>query len=73
MQTSYEISATGMTCGHCWAAVEQALGAIGGVTSVVVDRSAGVARVQAEREVATSEFASCIDDIGFEFVSATPI
>jgi copper chaperone len=40
-----EFTVTGMTCGHCQAAVTHALEAIDGVASVEVDLAAGKARV----------------------------
>jgi copper chaperone len=40
-----ELNVTGMTCGHCKAAVETALKAVAGVTGVTVDLSSGKASV----------------------------
>jgi len=37
MTASLEFSVPGMTCGHCEAAVKQEVGAVDGVTDVVVD------------------------------------
>ncbi len=44
MQT-IELAITGMTCGHCVAAVTRALQAVPGVASVEVDLAEGRARV----------------------------
>lgn len=40
-----ELNVTGMTCKHCQAAVESALQNVAGVSSVVVDLSAGKAKL----------------------------
>ena len=39
--TTTTITVSGMTCGHCEAAVKEELGALGGVTEVAVDLNAG--------------------------------
>ena len=47
------LTVTGMTCGHCEAAVRRALEAVPGVTRVVeVDRSRNLAVVEGNPEVA---------------------
>ena len=46
------LNVTGMTCGHCEAAVKKALEAVPGVTAVTrVDRNAGVAEVEGAADV----------------------
>jgi len=40
-----ELAITGMTCGHCKSAVEQALNDVDGVDSVTVDLENGKAQV----------------------------
>ncbi|MDX1593725.1 MAG: cation transporter [Gammaproteobacteria bacterium] len=47
------LKVTGMTCGHCEAAVKKALEAVPGVTAVTrVDRDAGVAEVEGSADTA---------------------
>jgi copper chaperone len=47
------LKVTGMTCGHCEAAVKKALEAVPGVTAVArVDRNDGVAEVEGAADVA---------------------
>jgi len=41
-----QLKITGMTCGHCKAAVEKALSGVEGVDSVQVSLEAGSARVE---------------------------
>ena len=43
-----ELSVSGMTCGHCKAAVEGALKKVAGVAAVEVDLAAGKAKVSGE-------------------------
>lgn len=41
-----DLTVSGMTCGHCKKAVEEALSSVDGVTSVDVDLDAGRAKVE---------------------------
>ncbi|MGD2082425.1 MAG: heavy metal-associated domain-containing protein [Chromatiales bacterium] len=43
-----ELDVTGMTCGHCRAAVEKALMGVAGVRRAEVDLEAGKARVEGD-------------------------
>ena len=43
-----ELNVSGMTCGHCKAAVEKALMGVAGVERAEVDLEAGTARVQGD-------------------------
>lgn len=47
-----ELKITGMTCAHCERAVQTALEAVPGVSSVRVDRNAGSATVSGDAAVA---------------------
>lgn len=46
MSRTYEV--TGMTCGHCRAAVEDHVGAVPGVTAVAVDLATGSVLVEGD-------------------------
>lgn len=48
---STELKVTGMTCAHCERAVLNALEAVPGVTSVKVDRDAGLASVSGDADL----------------------
>mgnify|MGYP001046805475 FL=1 len=50
MSKEYKIK--GMSCAHCKASVEKNLALIPGVTSVVVDLSAGIAYVEGDHDPA---------------------
>jgi copper chaperone len=60
---------TGMTCGHCVAAVTEEVGAIADVTNVVVDLASGRVTVDSGREVTTAEMAEAIDEAGYALAS----
>jgi copper chaperone len=47
-----ELEITGMTCGHCKAAVENALKSVAGVSDVSVQLEAGKASVKGQTDVA---------------------
>ena len=45
------LTVTGMTCGHCKAAVQKALEAVEGVTSVNVDLDNGSAQIEGTAQI----------------------
>ena len=60
---------TGMTCGHCVAAVQEEVGAIADVTDVAVDLASGRVTVGSGRQVTTSEVAAAVDEAGYQLAS----
>jgi copper ion binding protein len=60
---------TGMTCGHCVAAVTEEVGAITDVTDVAVDLDSGRVTVSSHREVTLAEMTAAIDEAGSELAS----
>jgi copper chaperone len=60
---------TGMTCGHCVAAVQEEVGAIADVTHVAVDLDSGRVTVGSVREVTSAEVAAAVDEAGYELAS----
>ena len=65
--TTYQV--TGMTCGHCTAAVTEELTAIDGVTGVEIDLvKAGTSpvHVTAERDLSREEVATAVEEAGYE-------
>ncbi len=66
-QQTFEV--TGMTCGHCVAAVKEEVGAITDVTDVAVDLATGRVTVAGRREVTPTEMAAAIDEAGYELAS----
>jgi copper ion binding protein len=66
-QQTYQV--TGMTCGHCVAAVTEEVGAIAGVTDVRVDLTSGRVDVTSTRPVTLDEVTAAIDEAGYELAS----
>lgn len=66
MTTTYDV--TGMTCGHCAAAVTDELAKLAGVAKVDVDVRAGVVRVEAGAPLDIEEVRAAVDEAGYELV-----
>jgi copper ion binding protein len=60
---------TGMTCGHCVAAIKEEVGAIADVTDVEVDLTSGRVTVGSGRELTTAEMNAAIDEAGYQLTS----
>ena len=70
--TAYAVS--GMTCGHCTAAVTEELSKLPGVQNVSIDLNAGgTSAVQVTSESALDESAvrEAVDEAGYELTGAT--
>lgn len=65
--TTYAVS--GMTCGHCVAAVTDELSKLPGVGKVDVDLATGKIVVESADALDPALVASAIDEAGFEVVS----
>ena len=63
-ETVYEV--TGMTCGHCAAAVERELNKIPGVTKVAVNIETGAVTVDSEAVLERTQVAAAIEEAGYE-------
>jgi copper chaperone CopZ len=64
---SYRVS--GMTCGHCVAAVTQEVGALPGVTDVQVELATGDVTVRSNRPLSDGEMAAAVDEAGYALAS----
>ena len=64
MSTTRTYDVPGISCGHCKAAIEGAVGQVGGVEAVVVDVDARTATVVGEADEASVRAA--IDDAGYD-------
>jgi copper ion binding protein len=60
---------TGMTCGHCVAAVTEEVGAIPEVTDVQVDLASGRVDVTSTRPIDHDAMVAAIDEAGYELAS----
>jgi copper chaperone len=63
-----ELKITGMTCGHCKSAVENALHSVGGVSDVRVDLANGTAQVDGDADVAA--LVAAVEEEGYKATSA---
>jgi copper ion binding protein len=66
MFTAQTYRVSGMTCGHCVAAVEQEVGRIADVSDVVVDLASGQVTVTSSRPLTTDELVAAVDEAGYE-------
>lgn len=63
-ETVYQV--TGMTCGHCAAAVERELKKIAGVTEVQVNVESGAVTVESNALLERTDVAAAIEEAGYE-------
>jgi len=66
MSTSTTFTVTGMTCGHCVAAVTEEVAKLDGVTGVDVDLASGAVTVRADGPIDPAAFAAAVDEAGYE-------
>jgi copper ion binding protein len=67
--TTTTFAVSGMTCGHCVAAVTAEVSKLDGVTNVAVDLTTGSVTVESTGIVEPTEFADAVDEAGYEVVS----
>lgn len=60
---------TGMTCGHCVAAVTEEVAKLDNVRSVDVDLSSGNVTVQSDGPVDSDALEAAIDEAGYELAT----
>lgn len=68
MTITADYRVTGMTCGHCVAAVTEEVTALPGVTDVAIDLVAGGTsrvRVTSDHPLARSDVAEAVDEAGY--------
>lgn len=61
-----EVSVEGMSCMHCAAKVEKALGAIKGVSDVKVDLNAKKATMKLKHDIDDATIKNAVDELGFK-------
>ena len=61
---------TGMTCGHCVAAVTEEVSKLESVSSVEVDLPTGAVTVTSNGAVDPADFAAAVDEAGYEVASS---
>ncbi|GAA3539117.1 heavy metal transport/detoxification protein [Aeromicrobium flavum] len=65
MSTTATYTVTGMTCGHCAAAVTQEVTALPGVEDVSVDVATGAVTVTSEAPLDETAVAAAVDEAGY--------
>lgn len=63
--TTQSYAVTGMTCGHCAAAVTREVSAVAGVQGVEVDVAAGSVAVTADHALDDSLISAAVDEAGY--------
>ena len=58
----------GMSCGHCAARIEKALGTIEGVAKVKVNLTGKFAEIETARDLDDKSVSQAIDSAGYQFV-----
>ncbi|MFI5613461.1 heavy-metal-associated domain-containing protein [Amycolatopsis sp. NPDC051903] len=62
--TTYTVS--GMTCSHCVTSVSEEVGAIEGVTGVVVDLPTGAVTVTSAGPLAAAQVRAAVEEAGYQ-------
>lgn len=66
--TTSTYTVSGMTCGHCVAAVTAELRRLAGVTDVTVDLDSGRVDVTSTAPLADADVAAAVDEAGYDLV-----
>ncbi len=67
--TTTTFNVSGMTCGHCVAAVTEEVSKLENVESVVIDLESGAVTVRSDGPVDPAAFAAAVDEAGYEVSS----
>ena len=71
MNTTTTFTVTGMTCGHCVAAVTEEVSKLDHVRDVTVDLGSGAVTIQSDGPIDPRAFAAAIDEAGYDVARAT--
>ncbi len=69
MNTTTTFTVTGMTCGHCVAAVTEEVSKLDHVNDVEVDLGSGAVTVHSDGPVDPGAFAAAVDEAGYGVAS----
>ncbi len=64
--TTIEITVTGMTCGHCVAAVSEEITKLGGVEDVAIDLESGRVTIRSAAPLSPADVEAAVDEAGYE-------
>ncbi len=63
------VKVSGMSCGHCVAAVSDEITKIDGVTSVEIDLNSGNVEMTSDRELDPAAVSQAVEDAGYHLSS----
>jgi len=69
MSTTTDITVTGMTCGHCVAAVTEELLKLDGVSDVAIDLDSGSVVITSSAPLDAGQLTAAVDEAGYEVAS----
>lgn len=69
METTTTFTVTGMTCGHCVAAVTEEVTKLDHVTAVDIDLASGAVSVRSDGPIDPAAFAEAVDEAGYAVAS----
>ena len=72
MSTTTVATVSGMSCGHCVAAVREEVGAIEGVTAVDVELESGAVTITSGEPVDEATLRAAVEEAGYELVAVAP-
>ena len=67
--TTTTVTVSGMTCGHCVAAVTEELTRVAGVRAVDVDLASGRVTIGSDGPLDDATLAAAVDEAGYEVVA----
>lgn len=67
--TTSTFTVSGMTCGHCVAAVTEEVSRLDHVRDVDVDLASGTVTIESDAPVDPAAFAAAVDEAGYEVAS----
>ncbi len=70
--TTTIFTVTGMTCGHCVAAVTEEVSKLEHVSNVAIDLASGAVTIEADGPVDPLEFAAAVEEAGYEVAGTGP-
>ena len=70
MNCTTTFTVSGMTCGHCVAAVTEEVKKLDTVTDVQIDLASGAVTVTSDGEIDPEAFAAAVDEAGYEVVTS---
>ncbi len=70
MSATATFTVTGMTCGHCVAAVRDEVGKVDGVTGVDIDLASGRVTVASLGPVESAAVSAAVEEAGYEVTAS---